>query len=51
MNTHKDIEELAKKIMRGEHDVKPQTHGTHFQRWCYAYEIAKNIIINKNKQQ
>lgn len=46
---YKEIKELTEKIMRGEHFIKPQKHGTHFQRWCYAYEIAKQIITNKNK--
>tara|TARA_R100000655_G_scaffold78074_1_gene117484 strand:- start:211 stop:339 length:129 start_codon:yes stop_codon:yes gene_type:complete len=28
---YKEIKELTEKIMRGEHFIKPQKHGTHFK--------------------
>ena len=48
LDKNKEIEKLAKLIMQNKHYIKPQTHGTYFQKWCYAYKKAKEIT-NKNK--
>ena len=46
LDRNKEIEKLAKLIMQNKHYIKPQTQGTHFQKWCYAYQKAKDIIHN-----